>query len=184
MNILGLNITVDRSASATAKWTRRSLAMAAVTGTVLSTGVAYAFWSSAGSGAGTSTAASAVTATVTAATTTEVGLWPGNATAVPLHFTVNNPNPYAVTYSTFSTAAISNVVGGPLADATHTCGTGDFSLVATSGNLASAVPVGANGTNASVAGTTANILKMNSTAGDGCQGAVVTVTLKVAGTQS
>jgi hypothetical protein len=154
------------------------LAAGLATGLLVSGGIAYAVWTANGTGSGSATAASAKTATVTASSSADDNLWPGNATAVPVHFVVDNTNPYPVSYSTFSDAAISNVAPGPLSG---TCDANDFQWTATSGNLASAVSAAANSSNN--AGATANILQMKSTAGDACQGAVVTVSLKVAGTQ-
>jgi hypothetical protein len=179
MNILGVRISVDRTPTGRVRWTRRAIALGAANVVVLGGGLAYASWTAAGSGSGAATAASATTATVTAVATTEGGLWPGNATAVPLHFTVDNPNPYAVTYKTFSNVVFGTITAGPLGGS---CTSADFTLSATSGTLPSQIVVSANGT--AQAGTTTNILKMNATAGDGCQGAVINVTLKVAGTQN
>jgi hypothetical protein len=148
-------------------------AMAAITVGTLGAGVAFASWTATGTGAGKATATSATDATVTAATSTEAGLWPGNATSVPVHFTVNNPNPYNVTYKTFNSAVIDSVTPSG-------CHADQFSLASTSGNLSADVPVTAGN---SASGSTAAILNMLGTAPDACQGAVVNVTLKVAGSQ-
>ena len=181
MNLLGLQISVQPKSRAAVS--RGSLlALGATIGAVFVTGTAYAYWAATGTGAGGVQGKSAIDATVTATSAVDTALWPGSPTAVPVKFTVNNTNPYPVSYTTFNTAAIGTVTGGPLADATHTCTSADFSLTATSGNLASAVPVTAGGSGQ--AGQTAAILKMNANAGDGCQGATVTVTLKVGGSQT
>jgi hypothetical protein len=157
---------------------KRLIAIGTPIAAVAISGVAFAAWTATGTGSGAATAASNIDATVTATSTADGALWPGNSVGVPVHFTVNNPNPYDVHFGTFSNATINAVTPGA---GTGTCGTSDFSLTATSGNLASSVAAAAGSTGN--AGATAAILKMAHTAADACQGAVVTVTMKVAGTQ-
>src|SRR4051812_15840994 len=96
------------------------------------TGIAFAAWTATGTGAGATKASSAADATVTATAspTAAATLWPGNPPAVPVTFSVNNPNPYNVTYKTFNTATISGVTAGSLG----TCTAADFDLSSTSGN--------------------------------------------------
>jgi hypothetical protein len=142
-------------------------------------GLAFAAWTTSGSGSGSAIAYTNQTSTVTAsASTADTSLWPGNTTATALHFTVNNPNPYSVTFTTFSGGSITSV------DGPHTtagCATSDFQLTGTSGNLDSSV--------VALAGDTADagsvsILEMKSTAPNACQGATVTVGLSIQGAQS
>jgi hypothetical protein len=59
-------------------------------------GIAYATWSAVGSGSGTATAKSAVNITVAGSPGT-ADLYPGGSGAV--YFTLDNTNPYAVTFT-------------------------------------------------------------------------------------
>lgn len=153
----------------------------ALTAGIVFSGIGFAAWTATGTGQGAVAASSASDASVTASAGTANGdLWPGGP-AVELSFTVDNPNPYPVEYTTFNSAEITDVQGGSDGNAAA-CTVDDFTLISTDGDLAAAVDVDPNGT--AQAGSTSAILQMLDTASDNCQGAVVTVGLKVAGTQT
>jgi hypothetical protein len=121
----------------------------------------------------------AITATAVSAPTADVNLYPGGP-GVAVKFTVNNPNPYAVTFTGWSGATLSAVtpVGA------NTCTTGDFQIAAASGSFGSALSISANTASLpGVAGTAAGVVQLKSTAQNGCQGATVTVTLTLTGGQ-
>jgi hypothetical protein len=154
---------------------KKLVAGAAVATLVIGAGAAYAMWSTTGTGSGSAMASSNQTSVVTATgSTADPALWPGNPTSTAVNFSVNNPNPYAVTFNTYSGASITGV--SPAG-----CVAADFTLTAPAGNLDAPVIVPAG--NAGVAGS-ATILNMIHTAPDACQGAVVTVGLTVAGSQN
>ncbi|MEI8238658.1 MAG: hypothetical protein WCI22_04500 [Actinomycetota bacterium] len=133
------------------------------------TGVAFALWSANGVGTSSAKALSAQTLTVTAATPT-ADLYPGY-TKGAIAFSVNNPNPYAVTVTSMTPGAItsSNPTGCPSTNVTVASATG----------LSIAVGANATATGQSVA----NVVSMASTAPDACQGVTFTVALTLAGSQ-
>jgi H+/Cl- antiporter ClcA len=160
---------------------KKLVAGAAVATLVIGVGAAYAVWSTTGSGSGSAKATTNQTSTVTevASPAADANLWPGGP-AVPVSFTLNNPNPYAVTFTTFSDAAVGTVTPGTLAGTT--CA---FTLSATSGSLAAPVVVPANTSVAlGVAGSSSAILQMTHASDDSCQGATALVTLNVQGSQN
>jgi hypothetical protein len=155
---------------------KKTVAIGLTAGLILGvSGAAFAVWTTTGSGSGSATASSNVTSTVTAdaSPAADANLYPGGP-AVPVHFSINNPNPYAVTFTTFNTAVLGAVTPGTLAGTTCS-----FNVVA-SGTLDAPVVVPANG---SAAGS-ATLLTMNSASDNSCQGASVTVDLHVAGSQN
>ena len=106
-------------------------------------------------------------------------LYPGGP-AVAVHFTVNNPNLYPVTFTGWSGATVSNVtpVGA------NTCTTGDFQIAAASGSFSPALSIPANTPSSpGVSGMADGVVQLTTTAENGCQGATVTVTLTLTGGQ-
>ena len=159
---------------------KKMVAVAAVVAVAAGATAAYAVWSTTGSGSGSATASSNQTSTLTAdaSPAADANLYPGGP-AVPVHFTINNPNPYAVTFTTFSGAAVGTVTPGTLAGTV--CA---FTLSTTSGSLDAPVVVPANTSVASGVAGSATILKMTHASDDSCQGAGVNVTLNVQGAQN
>jgi len=135
-------------------------------------GTAAAFWSATGSGQGQARSISAVALTVTAATGA-ADLFPG-FTGGDVFFTVNNSNPYPVTFTSYSGATI--VSSDPA-----NCPNTNVS-VAGSGSVTPSLVVGANASG--VAGSIPDIVSMAASAPDGCQGKSFTVTLTLSGSQT
>lgn len=144
-------------------------------------GGAYAYFTSHGSGTGHTATGSAQGTTVTAVAspTADANLYPGGL-SVAVNFTVNNPNPYAVSFTGWSGASIATVT--PVGS--NTCLPGDFQIAsgATSGTFSPAlsVPSGSPG----VSGTANGVMQLKTTAQNGCQGSTVTVTLTLTGGKS
>jgi hypothetical protein len=136
----------------------------------LPAGAAVALWSVSGSGQGTARGTTAVALTVTAGTA-PADLFPGAAGDVV--FSVTNPNPFPVTLTSGTVTSISQITG-----AAGTCQATDFTLG--SGSMSGA-SIAAGGTSTL---TLTGAITMASTAGDGCQGAVVSVSGTVSGIQS
>jgi hypothetical protein len=86
-------------------------------------GVAYAFWTSAGSGTGTATTASAIAMTVTGDAVT--GVYPNEKTTATVH--VTNTNPYPVTLSSITLDSVTPTGTG--------CAATDISLDSTATNV-------------------------------------------------
>jgi hypothetical protein len=137
---------------------------------VLATTVAFALWSSSGSGSGTARALNAASVTVTGAAGS-ADLYPG-FTAGNVSFTLNNTNPYAITFTsmTAGTVTSSNPAACPATNVTVASATG-LSLV---------VAAGATSLTQSVN----DVVSMLASAPDGCQGITFTVTMTLAGAQS
>lgn len=126
--------------------------------------VAFAAWTSQGTGTGTATATNAKPLTI--AVTNASGLYPTGSFNVP--FTVNNPNPYAVTLSKISLKTVTvDKVG---------CTAG----VVTGADLTDTDVIPAAGTTASRNFS----VTMSNAAEDACQGAVFTLTLQANGASS
>lgn len=151
--------------------TRNKMAAAVIALTVMLTaGVAVALWTANGSGSGNARALTAQTVTVTA-TTGAADLYPG-FTGGDVHFTLTNPNPYPVTFDTMTAGAITSSNPGA-------CPASNVSATGASGL---SLAVGANATSA--AQSIANVVSMQSSAPDGCQGVTFTVALTLTGSQS
>jgi hypothetical protein len=145
-------------------------------------GGAYAYFSSHGSGTGHATTGSAQVITVSAVTSpaADTTLFPGG-TGSAVHFTVNNPNAYAVAFTGWSGATLASVT--PLGG--NTCTTSDFQIAAAAGTFSPALMIPANtSTSPGVSGTANGVVELKSTAQNGCQGATVTVTLPLTGGRS
>ena len=133
-------------------------------------GVAAALWSAGGSGSGQARSVSAVTLTVTGSAGT-ADLYPG-FTQGDLYFTIDNPNPYPVTFTSFTVSGVtsSDNAACPASNVTVN-DTGAISLLSAANSVAAA-------------GTIANVVAMASAAPNGCQNKVFTITLTLAGLQS
>jgi len=151
---------------------KKKIAVGAALFSVGTVGTAAAFWSATGSGDGQARSISAVVLTVTAATGA-ADLFPG-FTGGDVFFTVNNANPYPVTFTSYSGATIVS------ADPAN-CPNANVS-VAASGTVTPSLVVGANASG--VAGSIPDIVSMATTAPDGCQGKNFTVTLTLTGSQT
>lgn len=150
---------------------RRKIASFVVVGVLLTGGgIAAALWSASGSGSGQAKALSAQALTVTAATGA-ADLYPG-FTAGDVFFTITNPNPYPVTFTSMTAGAItsSNPAGCPATNVTVANATG-LSLAAGTSST--------SGTQSIV-----DVVTMAAAAPDGCQGATFTISLTLSGSQS
>jgi len=150
----------------------KKIAVGAALFSVGTVGTAAAFWSATGNGQGQARSISAVQLTITAAIGA-ADLFPG-FTGGDVFFTVNNTNPYPVTFTAFSGATIAS------ADTTN-CPSANVS-VAASGAVTPSLVIGANASG--VAGSIPDIVSMATTAPDGCQGKTFTVTLTLTGSQT
>jgi hypothetical protein len=125
MNILGINVSVDKTNSK-AKWTRRAVAIAGANALVLAGGTAYAAWSVSGSGTGGAVSGSASSLQLTAATTGSNALFPGQTADVVI--TITNPNPFVVDVSQLTLPAATSVAtaytDAALTSAKTACNTG------------------------------------------------------------
>ncbi len=137
---------------------------------VAGAGGAFALWSSGGSGNGGAKALTAQTLTVTTSSGA-ADLFPG-FTQGDLFFTMANPNPYPVTFTSMTAGTVTS--GDPT-----NCPSSNVTVANATG-LSLAVAAGA----ASAPGTVANVVTMLAGAPDGCQGVVFTVTLTLTGSQS
>ncbi|MEX2587384.1 MAG: hypothetical protein WD602_05240 [Actinomycetota bacterium] len=137
---------------------------------------AYAFWSTTGSGSGNTQASSNVTSTATAAVSPGVDsdLWPGNTTAAALQFTVDNPNPYDITFTSASVGTITGTIDCP-----------DTEFEAITGSITLSTPLAVPAGSSAVAGTVPGAIKLLNltTNQDDCQGATISATITLTGTQ-
>jgi hypothetical protein len=154
--------------------TKMLVASGALTAGLVAGGIAFATWTSNGVGSGGAGAVTAVNLTVTAATGT-ADLFPGT-TQGDVYFTITNPNPYPVTFTSMSLGgAITNAVAG---DATA-CPPANVTAVGATGlNLT----VGANTTSATQ--SIANVVSMALAAPDGCQGKSFVIPLTLSGSSA
>lgn len=143
-----------------------SIAMLLLTGG----GIAAALWSANGNGSGQAKALTAQTLTVTASTAT-ADLYPGFSGG-DVTFTITNPNPYPVSFSSMTPGAITS------SDATN-CPASNISVLSASGL---GLSVAANAT--SPAQAIANVVTMAGSAPDGCQGVTFTIALTLTGSQA
>lgn len=133
-------------------------------------GIAAALWSANGSGSGQAKALTAQSLTVTAATGA-ADLYPG-FTGGDVFFTVTNPNPYPVTFTSMTpgTVTSSNPTG---------CPTTNLSVLSASGL---SIAVGANTTSATQ--SIANVVTLAAGAPDACQGVTFSIALTLSGSQA
>ncbi len=137
---------------------------------VVGAGTVAALWSANGSGSGQARATTAQALTVNAATGA-TDLYPG-FTAGDVYFTLTNPNPYPVTFTSMTAGAItsSNPSGCPSSNITVANATG-LSLA-----------VGANASSGTQ--SVGDVVTMAAAAPDACQGATFTISLTMSGAQS
>lgn len=153
---------------------KRTLVVFAVICTCIIGGVAAASWLSTGTGPARGQAAATAKGLVVTARTGPADLYPGVTGAV--YFTVNNPNPYAVTLTTVAYGAISGGKAG--CDATLVANI--VKAVAAPTTIpALLVPAGAT-VDASIAGA----LTMPLTVADACQGATFDIQITISGVSS
>ena len=148
---------------------KRILAVGLPLVVIAATGIGYANWTQTATGSGTATAKSAVASTVTGVAAT-ADLYPGSTGGV-VSFSVNNPNPYPVTFTSMTPGAIT-------VDAAHSAGCASTNITVASATLTLNVAAGGSGTAAPA------VASMISTAANGCQGATFTVALTLAGASS
>ena len=130
-------------------------------------GAAFATWTANGSGSGKAQAIQDVDSTVTA----RVGaadLYPGFDDG-DLYFTVDNPNPYGITFTSATFGSITSSVPACAAYVTATNATG----------LDIDVPGSSLGVDSSIA----DAISMSTDAVDACQGATFTIGVTLSGTQ-
>ena len=156
-------------------FSRRFVATTALTAGALVMGVAFASWTATGSGSGT---AKAVTATASAVTTDPSGatadLYPGK-TGGTLYFKVDNPNPYAVQ---FTSASLGSITSSDPANCPAT--SANISVESSVTGLAINVPAN---TTTPVSRSISGVVGMPASAADGCQGVTFTIAITLSGTQ-
>ena len=95
-----------------------------------------------------------------------------------MHFTVNNPNSYPVSFTGWSGAALSGVTPA----GSNTCTTSDFQIAASSGAFGPLLTIPANTPSVpGVSGMATGVVELKSSAENGCQGATVFVALTLTG---
>jgi hypothetical protein len=148
---------------------RRAATVLALVLVVFGTGVAYAAWTQTGIGSGSAKAVTAANSTITTSAAT-ADLYPGK-TGGAVYFSVDNPNPYPVTYTSLAVGAITS------SDSSN------CPAVAT--NITVASPVTVNIPLAASAATAAksvgSVTTMPTTAVNGCQGVTFTIALTLTG---
>ncbi len=135
-------------------------------------GLGIALWSSDGSGSASAKALTAEDLTVTAAPSPTAALYPGASAA--LQFSVTNPNPYAVTFTSvaYGTVTSSDDSNCPASNLTP----------AADGALGTPISVAASGSSGAVSIPSA--VTLASGAPNGCQGVTFTVAVTLSGSQS
>lgn len=136
----------------------------------LTVGIAAAMWSSNGTGSGGSQARTAQTVTVTAATGT-ADLYPGFADG-DVYFSLTNTNPYPISFTAADAGTItsSNPTGCPASLLTVDDVTSGLDL-----------QVAANDTSSTL--NVADVVTLDASAPDACQGVSFTIALTLTGTQ-
>jgi hypothetical protein len=146
-----------------------------VVGTTASVGlvvggtIAYAAWSASGSGGSQAKALTAQTLTVSAGTGA-ADLYPG-FTGGDLYFTLTNNNPYPVTMTSMTPGTITS------SDQANCPATN----VSASGKSGLSLNVGANATSSALSIT--DVVSMQASAPDGCQGVTFTIVINLTGAQ-
>jgi hypothetical protein len=143
-------------------------AIGAFTALVAGGGAAWALWSANGTGSGRATALTAQSITVTAAAG-PASLYPG-ATDGDITFTLTNPNPYPVQFTSMTAGAITT--------SNPACATSNISVAPATGLT---INVAANATSALQ--TISNVVSMVPGAPDACQGVDFTIALTLTGAQ-
>ena len=159
---------MTKTFSSPARFSRRTVVGTAVVLLLIGGGTAgYAAWSSSASGASQARSVTAVEATITVHTGA-ADLFPGGSGDV--HFTVTNPNPYPVR---FTSATFTDVAS----DAEASCAAAVITAPDVTGL---AIDVAAGTTSGAL--SIADAVTMAAGAGDGCQGRVFTLTTVLTGT--
>jgi hypothetical protein len=138
-------------------------------------GVASAVWTvgGSGSGAGGATVANNLTVTATTPTGAAASLYPGGP-AGAVYFTVNNPNPFAVTITGIQW-------GTPTSSDTTTCANSNISLdPAAPTSVSISIPANGSGTGGY---SEPGVLDLAHTAPNGCEGVSFNVPMTVTATQ-
>jgi hypothetical protein len=148
---------------------KKKVAIGLVTAGLISAGGAAALWSASGTGSGTARSVTARATTVTAATGA-ADLYPGFAGG-DVHFTLDNPNPYPVTFTSMTPGTISSV-------APSTCLPTNITVIGATGLN---IPVAAGAMN--VAASIPNVVTMIAAATDECQGVSFNITMTLTGAQ-
>ena len=148
---------------------KKAAAVAAILGLALTAGISVALWTSSGTGSGRARTLTAQTITVNAATGS-ADLYPGFSGG-DLHFTMTNPNPYGVVFTSMTPGAVTS------SDPTN-CPASNLTVVPAS---SLSLPVGANAT--SGVSTIANVATLATSAPDGCQGVSFDVAVTLTGSQ-
>ena len=150
-------------------WKRKSIIVGAVLVVTLG-GIAAALWSASGSGSGRARSLTAQSVTVNA-TTGAADLYPG-FNGGDLYFTLTNPNPYGVSFSTMNAGAITS------SDPTN-CPASNITV----GNATGlSLPVAAGATSGSL--SIPNVVTMAAAAPNGCQGVSFDIAVTLTGTQT
>ncbi|MGD9998401.1 MAG: hypothetical protein AB7R77_09615 [Ilumatobacteraceae bacterium] len=139
-------------------------------GLVVGGTIAYAAWSASGAGGSQAKALTAQTLTVNAGTGA-ADLYPG-FTGGDLFFSLTNANPYPVTPATMSPGSITS------SDPTN-C---PASNVSATGKSGLSLNVGANATSGALSIT--DVVSMQASAPDGCQGVTFTIVINLTGAQA
>jgi len=132
-------------------------------------GIAAALWSANGTGSGRASSGSAQSVTVTASTGPS-DLYPG-FTQGDVYFTLTNPNPYAITFTTMT-------AGTAISANPTLCPNVNVSVVGATGL---SLTVAANSTSAQL--SVADVASMALAAPDGCQNLTFDVPLTLTGSQ-
>jgi hypothetical protein len=144
---------------------------------LLSAGVVFALWTGQGTGSGRARATTAVTATVTPVNCTPaacVDLYPGFADG-DLYFTITNPNPYQITFTSMTAGAIT-------VDAGHSAGCLASNITVDSPVTGLSLVAPANSTTGQL--SISDVVTMIAEAPNECQGASFDIVLTLSGTQS
>jgi hypothetical protein len=155
---------------------KKILGLGVVVGVLAALGIAFAAWTATGTGSGRATATSAQSLTVNATTGT-ADLYPGQ-TQGDVYFTITNPNPYGVSFSSYTST------GSFTVDAGHPgCTVANSGVsIAPSGAVSPAVTAPASGTSGTQ--SIANIVTMASSSDNACQGASFDFQLTLSGTST
>lgn len=143
----------------------------ALTVGALSLGVAFAAWTATGTGSGTAKAVSATASAVTTDSGATASLYPGFSGG-DLYFKVDNPNPYAVQFTSMTAGSVTS------SDQTN-CPASNVTVSNASG-LTINVPAD---TSTPVAKSITDVVSMASNAPDGCKGVTFTIGVTLSGTQ-
>lgn len=146
----------------------------ATTAAGLGSGIAFAVWTTSGSGSGGAAATVAQSLTLTAVTPSgsAATLYPGGPPS-SVYFTVNNPNPFAVTITGLTW-------GTPTSDNTTACPNSNISVDAGAPTTVSiSIPPGPP----SGAFSIPNVLDLSHNAPNGCEGVGFNVAVTASATQ-